>query len=150
MLTVLLAKETINVPVQEVLSWSSSSKNAGGVEYILMSEMPGVLLKDVWNGMTASQHIKCMQSITRLIKKLCAIRLSCYGTIYHASEAIGDVVHIHDRYVNGLVAKKHQAVKSSFQIASVGRCGTWFGPCELQLWPWFKANGSVAHLDCLK
>lgn len=120
-LTGLLVKETMNVPVQEFLSWSFSSKNAGGVEYILRSETPGVLLKDVWNGMTASQHIKCMQSITRLIKQLCAIRLSCYGTIYHTSEAIGDAVHIHDHYVIGLVAKKHQAVKASFQTASVGR-----------------------------
>jgi len=92
-LTSLLVRETTSVPVPEALSWSSSSKNAVGVEYILMSEMPGVLLKDVWNGMTASQHIKCIQSIARLIKQLCAIRLPCYGSIYHASGAIEDAVY---------------------------------------------------------
>ena len=86
-----------------------------------MSEMPGVLLKDVWNGMTAPQCIKYIQSIARLIKQLCAISLPCYRTIYHASEAIEDAVYINDRYVIGPVAKEHQIVKASFQTTSVRR-----------------------------
>ena len=64
-----------------------------------MSEISGVLLKDIWNGMTASQHIKCIQSIARPIKQLCAIRLACYESIYHTSESIEGATCINERYV---------------------------------------------------
>jgi hypothetical protein len=45
-----------------------------------MSEMPGALLKDVQNCMTASQHIKCTRSIARLITQSCAIHIPYYDT----------------------------------------------------------------------
>ena len=95
--------------------------------------MSGVLLKDVWNNLTASQHIKCIQSIARLIKQLCAIHLPCYGSIYHASDAPKGAVYINDRYIIGSLARKRQCARDSLQSTSEGGCETPSGPCELQV-----------------
>ena len=130
MLTGLLVKETMNVPVPEVISRSSTDNNAIGAEYILMSEVPSDLVKDVWNCMTASQHIKCIQSIGHIVQQLCAIHLPCYGSIYHATDAIKGAVCINECYVIGPLAPKHQDMRRLFQNTSVGRYETRSGPYE--------------------
>ena len=74
-------KKFTKIPVPDVLAWSSQSDNPVGAEYIIMNEIPGALLKDVWNTMTASQHITCIQSIALLIKELCAVDVPHYGSL---------------------------------------------------------------------
>lgn len=47
-----------------------------------MESIPGVPLKDVWNTMSASQHIRCIESIGKLTKQLCQYKFTEYGSLF--------------------------------------------------------------------
>ncbi|RMZ80747.1 hypothetical protein DV738_g2621, partial [Chaetothyriales sp. CBS 135597] len=80
--TLQFVKHETTIPVPAVLSWNSTKTSPVGSEYIVMESVPGVLLKDVWNTMSASQHIRCIQSIGKLTKQLCLHKFTEYGSLF--------------------------------------------------------------------
>lgn len=70
------------IPVPAVLSWNATKTSPVGSEYIVMESIPGVPLKDVWNTMSASQHIRCIESIGKLTKQLCQYKFIEYGSLF--------------------------------------------------------------------
>ena len=97
-----------------------------------MSEIPGVLLKDVWNTMTASQHIKCIQSIARHVQELCKIQIPYYGSIYHHIMGYEDGLHINHRFVIGPFCGTRECSKESTHINTSDERTSSFGPCKCE------------------
>jgi hypothetical protein len=126
-------KKLTKVPVPDVLAWSSQSDNPVGAEYIIMSEIPGVLLKDVWNTMTASQHITCIRSITFLVKELCAVEISYYGSLYSRTNGQDDLLAFDTHYGIGPLCKAHHRADKLAQTENLRTPDKSFGPCAFSL-----------------
>ncbi|WPG98766.1 Hypothetical protein R9X50_00156200 [Acrodontium crateriforme] len=106
--TLRFVQERTKVPVPRVLAWSSTIDNVVGAEYMIMDAMPGVLLKDVWNTMTASQHIRCIQSLGYLTKELCSLDFPHYGSLYLNADRPKGAIILNDTYCIGpLCARQH-------------------------------------------
>jgi hypothetical protein len=116
-----------------VLAWSLQSDDPVGVEYIIMSEIPEVLLKDVWNTMTASQHITCIRSIALLIKELCAVEIPCYGSLYTRTEGQDDLLAFGTHYGIGPLCKAHHHTNKLAQIEDLRNPNKSLGPCAFSL-----------------
>ncbi|KAK6001278.1 hypothetical protein QM012_002609 [Aureobasidium pullulans] len=81
--TLQYVREKTTVPVPKVLAWSVDSKtNSVGAEYMVMEAANGVPLSSVWNQMTGSQHIACIESIGKLAKQLCSLEFADFGSLY--------------------------------------------------------------------
>jgi len=111
-----------------VLAWFSQSDNAVGAEYIIMNEIPGVLLKDVWNTMTASQHITCIQSIAHLVKELCAVDIPYYGSLYSPTGENDDLLAFETDYGIGPLWKPHHSAGELVQTDDTKDPTKNFGP----------------------
>jgi hypothetical protein len=98
-----------------------------------MSEIPGVLLKDVWNTMTASQHITCIRSIAFLVKELCAIDIPHYGSLYSLTDGQGDLLAFDTRYGVGPFCKAHHHTNKLAQIEDPKTLDKSLGPCAFPL-----------------
>jgi hypothetical protein len=125
-------KQFTKIPVPDVLASSSQNDNPIGTEYIIMNEIQGVLLKDVWNTMTASQHIKCIESIAHLVKELCAVNIPYFGSLYSSTDEQDGLLALGRHYGIGPLCKAHYHVNEVVQTgdssdSTQGR----FGPCAL-------------------
>jgi hypothetical protein len=116
-----------------VLAWGSQSDNPVGTEYIIMNEIPGVLLKDVWNTMTASQHITCIRSIAFLVKELCAVEVSYHGSLYSSTDGQDDLLVFDAHYGIGPLCKAHHRADQLFQADGQKRLKNNIGPCAFPL-----------------
>lgn len=65
-----------------VLSWSSDSSNAVGVEYIIMEKAAGVPLFQQWSNMTEFEKLQLIKNLTKLEAQLLAVRFPAYGGLY--------------------------------------------------------------------
>jgi hypothetical protein len=126
-------KKFTQIPVPDELAWCSQSDNAVGAEYIIMNEIPGVLLKDVWNTMTASQHITCIQSIAHLVKELCAVDIPYYGSLYSPTGENDDLLAFETDYGIGPLCKPHHSAGELVQSDDTKDPTKNFGPCTLYL-----------------
>lgn len=111
-----------------VLSWSSETDNAIGCEYIVMNAMPGVPLKDVWNIMTTSQHIRCIQAMSRLNVQLWRLDFPCYGSLYLSSKSPHDAVSLDDTYSIGPLCASHLWGHDSLEEPSLNNPSDPLGP----------------------
>ena len=128
-------KKFTKIPVPDVLAWSSQSDNPVGAEYIIMNEVPGVLLKDVWNTMTASQHITCIQSIALLIEELCAVDVPHYGSLYSPADGQTGLLALDTHYAIGPLCKAHHHANQLGQTDDLRNPNENFGPCAFSLPP---------------
>ena len=100
-----------------------------------MNEIPGVLLKDVWNTMTASQHITCIQSIALLIKEFCAVEIPHYGSLYNLADGQADLLALKNHYAIGPLGKAHHHANKLVQTDDLRNPNENFGPCAFSLPP---------------
>lgn len=128
-------KKFTKISVPDVLAWSSQGDNPVGAEYIIMNEIPGVLLKDVWNTMTASQHITCIQSIALLIKEFCAVEIPHYGSLYNLADGQADLLALKNHYAIGPLGKAHHHANKLVQTDDLRNPNENFGPCAFSLPP---------------
>ena len=128
-------KKFTNIPAPDVLAWSSQNDNPVGAEYILMNEIPGVLLTDVWKTMTASQHITCIQSIALLIKELCAIDVPYCGSLYSLTDGRDDLLAFDTHYGIGPLCKAHHHADQLAQTSDIRTPNKNLGPCAFSVPP---------------
>lgn len=133
LLTYRVVKQFTKIPVPDVLAWSAQNDNPIGNEYIIMSKIPGVLLKDVWNTMTASQHIKCIESIAYLVKKLSAVDVPCYGSLYNSTDGPDGLLDFETHYGIGPLCKTHLHENEVAQTDGLGGKNESLGPCAFSL-----------------
>ncbi|CAK1366672.1 hypothetical protein CB0940_10065 [Cercospora beticola] len=101
-------KQRTNVPVPNVLTWSSDRHNNVGVEYMIQEAAHGVLLKDVWNSMSAEQRLACIQSIGLHCRELSLLQFPMLGALYLTSSAPVNAVKFDDDFSIGpLTASYH-------------------------------------------
>lgn len=65
-----------------VLSWSSNSSNAVGVEYIIMEKAAGIPLFQVWGTMTEFDKLRLIKNLTKFESQLADIKFPVYGGLY--------------------------------------------------------------------
>ena len=128
-------KKFTKIPVPDVLAWSSQSDNPVGAEYIIMNEVPGVLLKDVWRTMTASQHITSIQSTALLVKEICVVDVPHYGSLYNLADGQADLLALKNHYAIGSLGKAHHHANKLVQTDDLRNPNENFGPCAFSLPP---------------
>ncbi|KAK5115920.1 hypothetical protein LTR62_000376 [Meristemomyces frigidus] len=117
--TIELVRDRTSVPVPRVLSWGSGTDNAVGAEYIIMDEVPGVLLKDVWNNMKASQHIQCIRSLGELSVQLWTLSFPSFGSLYFYTSSPSNAVRLDDTFSIGPLCAPHHwdcGTKDKFNV----------------------------------
>ncbi|THV72328.1 hypothetical protein D6D27_09613 [Aureobasidium pullulans] len=74
-------KSKRSIPVREIVCWCDDSSNPIGTEYILMRPVPGVQLHGRWETMTSSEHLSCIESISKLMAQVAELEFLAYGNI---------------------------------------------------------------------
>jgi hypothetical protein len=82
------------IPVPTVLSWSDTSENDIGAEYIFMAPVNGEPLPEHWESISTTQRSSCIQSITNMMKKMTDLEFPAYGSIYFHNAPILDDLKI--------------------------------------------------------
>jgi len=64
-------RNVLDAPVPRVLAWSSkASENAVGAEYIIMEQVAGVQLSQVWHKIRIQDKFEIVKAISRISKIL--------------------------------------------------------------------------------
>ncbi|GIZ48249.1 hypothetical protein CKM354_001131700 [Cercospora kikuchii] len=125
-------KQRTNVPVPNVLAWSSDRRNNIGVEYMIQEAAQGAILKDVWNSMSVDQRLACIQSIGLYCRELSLLQFPMLGALYLTSSAPSNATKLDDQFSIGpLTASNHWGVgleTSNHTISLGGLQGPW---CDL-------------------
>jgi hypothetical protein len=103
-----LVKQKTSIPVPRVLSWSADATNAIGAEYIIMEELPGVLLQNVWDEMEIADQLRCIQSLGHFCKELCEPRFPAYGSLFLRDGGSLDTIPVDETYCIGPVCMPTQ------------------------------------------
>ncbi|KAL9622305.1 MAG: hypothetical protein Q9160_003316 [Pyrenula sp. 1 TL-2023] len=74
------------IPIPNILNWSSDPANIIGSEFIIMEHATGVSLDQIWSQMSESQQMKCIKSIVEQIGQMTELAFPSYGSIYCADE----------------------------------------------------------------
>lgn len=82
-------RSELELPVPKVFSWSDSSDNPVGCEYIIMEEAQGRALNTVWSSLEISEKLAVVDEILSFQKRLFAARRMFlgYGSLYFVSDA---------------------------------------------------------------
>lgn len=80
-------KQHTSIPVPAVIAYDTSSENALGFEWILMENIPGITLHNIWSGLSDTSKVAItreMASYTLQIRENCAFHE--IGGLYHDAE----------------------------------------------------------------
>ncbi|KEQ57694.1 uncharacterized protein M437DRAFT_79537 [Aureobasidium melanogenum CBS 110374] len=81
--TIAYIKSKTSIPVPDVVCWCDSSSNPIGTEYIFMKPVPGVQLHGRWETMTSSEHLSCIESISKMMAQATKLEFPAYGNFAH-------------------------------------------------------------------
>ena len=95
-----------------------------------MDAMLGVLLKDVWSTMTASQHIRCIQSLGHLSVQLWKLSFPSYGSLYLRNSSPLGAVPLDDTFSIGPLCASHLWGHGSLETPNVDTSNVSLGPCK--------------------
>jgi hypothetical protein len=95
-----------------------------------MDEMPGVLLKDIWNTMTASQHIQCIQSLGHLSVQVWQLSFPSYGSLYLNTSSPTNAVPLDATFSIGPFCASHHWDHGSLVRLDVNKATDIPGPCK--------------------
>ncbi|KAH7345910.1 hypothetical protein BKA66DRAFT_517139 [Pyrenochaeta sp. MPI-SDFR-AT-0127] len=70
------------VPVPEVLAWSSDASNPVGAEYIVMEKATGQQLFTTWSTMTIEDQFSLVEQLTQFEAKLASFQFPANGSLY--------------------------------------------------------------------
>ena len=80
-------RNVLNVPVPKVLAWCSRAHEGPvGAEYIIMEEVPGVELEQVWPNMSIRDRFAVVKSIAGFQKAWTSIAFTKYGSLYFSRD----------------------------------------------------------------
>ncbi|KAJ9322920.1 hypothetical protein DTO027B5_2962 [Paecilomyces variotii] len=92
-------RDIFNVPVPQILAWSSDTAlNPVKAEYIIEEKAPGVRLGSVWNQWPRELKLQLITQVVELENKLTSVTFDRHGCIYFKDDLrslIGDVKEIH-------------------------------------------------------
>ena len=126
-------KTHTSIPVPRVLSWNAEAQNGVGTEYMILEAIPGIPLKDVWNKMTASQHIGCIRSISLLCRQICKLEFPAYGSLYLKANAPAMAVDLDGTFCVGPLCSPQQWDCSIENSTGTSAKPGHRGPCMVHL-----------------
>ncbi|PGG98148.1 hypothetical protein AJ79_08971 [Helicocarpus griseus UAMH5409] len=146
-------RNVLDIPVPEVVAWSSSSEppNPVGIGYILMKRMTGRQLSDVWNDMSQAQRFELVRSLVAIGSKLAGAEIPGYGSLYYRDDYPGGIA------VDGLLSSSESAAKR-FVIGPSTDRRFWVherGALDMDRGPWSSAAeyfSAVAkrEIECIR
>lgn len=82
-------RSELDLPVPKVFSWSHSSDNPVGCEYIIMEEAHGRPLNTSWSSLDIPAKVAVVDEVLSIQKRLIATRnvFNGYGSLYFADDA---------------------------------------------------------------
>ncbi|RAK95744.1 phosphotransferase enzyme family protein [Aspergillus ibericus CBS 121593] len=95
-------RNVLNVPTPQVYSWSSSTENPVGAEYIIMEKSRGLELSKLWDGMPGSDKFQIVKQLVGFEKRLTSSRFPMYGSLYYAK----DLPEVQPNQLVGIGSKK--------------------------------------------
>ncbi|KAF4231061.1 hypothetical protein CNMCM8980_005620 [Aspergillus fumigatiaffinis] len=136
-------RNVLDIPVPEVLSWSSPSQhNAVGVEYILMERVRGRQLSEVWDAMSEAQRFGLVKSLVEIEQKLANVKFALHGSLYYKD------MYPHGR---GIIdpAEPEQEATSNFVIGPTTQRSFWEIEKQglgIDRGPWETAEGYLSSV----
>ncbi|RMZ66082.1 phosphotransferase enzyme family [Pyrenophora seminiperda CCB06] len=88
------ARTVLDIPAPKVLSWSGEAENSVESEYILMEEVTGDKLSDVWFQMELDDKLKVVNDVVDLQRKFTSVAFNRYGNLYFAKDAYPGCVKV--------------------------------------------------------
>ncbi|TIA30181.1 hypothetical protein D6C78_09763 [Aureobasidium pullulans] len=76
------------IPIPRVIDWSDDSCNPLGQEYIIMEYTYGVQLNELWNDLSSSTQIRCIESLCYYVQQMARSDFPLYGSLYTADCSI--------------------------------------------------------------
>jgi hypothetical protein len=81
------ARNILDIPVPKVLAWCSRAReNPVGAEFIIMEEVPGVELEQVWPDMSIQDRFTVVKSIAGFQKAWTSVAFTKYGSLYFSRD----------------------------------------------------------------
>ncbi|GAB7356586.1 hypothetical protein MBLNU459_g7316t2 [Dothideomycetes sp. NU459] len=80
------ARNVLGIPAPQVYSWSSSTNNTVGAEYIIMEKCRGVELHRVWDDVTDYQKSTIIQKLVGYEAAFTKSKFSMYGSLYYMTD----------------------------------------------------------------
>lgn len=79
-------RAVLKLPVPEVLTYSATSDNPVGAEYILMERVEGESLASRWLSLTTDEVKDVMAQIADIERKIFDFRFPAYGSLYYKKD----------------------------------------------------------------
>lgn len=83
-------RNVLGLSVPKVLSYSASSMNPVGAEYIIMERVHGQSLASRWLSLTTEEITDIMTQIAEIEQKIFSFRLPGYGSLYYKHDIEGE------------------------------------------------------------
>ncbi|KAG5636688.1 hypothetical protein H0H81_007149 [Sphagnurus paluster] len=102
--TMKYARERLDIPVPQVLSWASDrSSTAVGAEFIIMEKAPGIEVYKVWHTLSTDLKLRLVQAVADIERAALVSPLPSYGSIFFRDDIKPGVssVPIDDTYAIG-------------------------------------------------
>jgi len=109
-----------NIPVPQIFSYSASSENAAGTEYIFMELVRGTSLGDIWFDLSGKAMITVLTKLVELESKLFSLEFPASGSLYYTK----DLQAGHHKVV---VSASDLGQKDQFCIGPDTRLNLWHG-----------------------
>lgn len=84
--TIDFLRDILKLPVPRILSYSISSDNPIGAEYILMERVEGESLSSRWSSLTTEEMKSIMTQIADMERKIFDFHFPAYGCLYHKKD----------------------------------------------------------------
>lgn len=75
-----------NLPVPKIYSYSATSENAAGTEYLFMELARGTKLGDIWFDLSEKARITVVTNIVELESRLFSLTFPASGSLYHIKD----------------------------------------------------------------
>ncbi|KAH6857251.1 kinase-like domain-containing protein [Alternaria rosae] len=108
------------IPVPKIYSYSATSENAAGTEYIFMESIRGTNLGDIWFDLSGKARIAVVTKFVELESHLFALEFPASGSLYYTT----DLPAGFDKF-EGPIAKS--ARDGDFCIGPDTRLSMWYG-----------------------
>ncbi|GAB1197527.1 hypothetical protein APSETT444_006823 [Aspergillus pseudonomiae] len=122
-------RTVLKLPVPEVFTYSKTSDNPVGAEYILMERVEGESLSSRWLSLTTDEVKDIMTQIADMERKIFDFRFPAYGSLYHKKDLDGETqIPIVEDFVVGPVSTRQfwHGERSKTEIDR----GPWLSPVD--------------------
>ncbi|RHZ57500.1 uncharacterized protein CDV56_108101 [Aspergillus thermomutatus] len=131
-------RNVLGTPAPKVFSWSSTTDNAVGAEYILMENVRGVQLSQIWDRLNVEVKLEVLKKVALYQDSWAQTRFSQYGSLYYKQDLAHSAPSVQYTDTNG-----QDVVDDRFAVGpSMSRQNTDDGRAELHFdrGPWHTAE----------